>query len=287
MMAKRIPTILPNLTFEEILEVSKIHSICGKLADNEPLIRKRPFRAPHHTITRSSLVGGGKVPKPGEISLAHLGVLFLDELPEFNKIAIETLRGPLEDKKITISRLQASFTYPCNFMMVATMNPCACGYYGTEGKICKCTKQAIAKYIAKVSGPIIDRMDLQVEVSPVKYKNLYSNTKSESSKTIKERVNKARQIQIERYKKYQIFSNSQLSPQLIEKYCKIDQSSKQILENAFKQLKLSVRAYSKIIKVARTIADLEQKEQIQAKHILEAIQYRSLDKKYWKNIEKE
>lgn len=283
MMVKRIPTILPDLTFEEVLEVTKIHSILGNLPEQNPLIRQRPFRIPHHTITKNALIGGGKIPIPGEISLAHLGVLFLDELPEFNKMAIETLRNPLEDKTVIINRVNASFCYPCNFMLVASMNPCVCGYYGTEGKKCRCSEQAIAKYVGKISGPIIDRIDIQIEVTPVKYQNLNSNFRSEKSSTIKERVNKARRLQIERYKSYHIFSNSQLSSQLIEKYCKLNKQSKNMLENAFNKLGLSARAYSKIIKVARTIADLEQKEQIETKHIAEAIQYRSLDKKYWKN----
>lgn len=283
MLAKRIPTILPDLSFEESLEITKIHSIAGNLPVDMPLILNRPFQVPHHTITKTSLVGGGKIPKPGEISLAHLGVLFLDELPEFNQTVIEALRGPLEDKSITISRLQASFTYPSNFMLVATMNPCMCGYYGVEGGRCKCSKQAISKYIRKVSGPLIDRIDIQVEVNPVLYSHLNSSSYCEHSHTIQKRVNQARQIQLQRYQKSKLFSNSELSPKLIEQYCKLDVKTKRILETAFEQLGLSVRAYTRVLKVARTIADLEQKEQIESKHILEAIQYRSLDKKYWQN----
>lgn len=283
MLAKRIPTILPDLTFEEALEITKIHSIAGKLPQDTSLILNRPFQMPHHTITKTSLVGGGKIPKPGEISLAHFGVLFLDELPEFNQTVIETLRGPLEDKFITISRLQASFSYPSNFMLVATMNPCMCGYYGVEGGRCKCSKQAILKYIRKVSGPLMDRIDMQVEVNPVLYQNLSSNSNSESSNTIKKRVNQARQIQLNRYQKRNLFSNSELPPKLIEKYCKLEPKAKRILEDAFHRLGLSVRAYTKVLKVARTIADLEQKENIEQNHVLEAIQYRSLDRKYWKN----
>lgn len=285
MMIRRIPTILPDLTFEEALEVTKIHSIAGLLTQDMPFVTRRPFRAPHHTITKTSLVGGGKIPKPGEITLAHFGVLFLDELPEFNKTVLETLRGPLEDKAITINRLYTSFTYPSNFMLVATMNPCACGYYGVEGKTCKCSSQAIAKYRNKVSGPLMDRMDIQVEVNPVKYQNLSSNTDCEDSKTIKERVNRARKIQLERYKEHNLFSNSQLSFPFIEQYCKIDEKAENILKVAFQKLGLSVRAYAKVLKVARTIADLEQSENIQANHIAEAVQYRSLDKKYWNQKE--
>lgn len=283
MMARRIPSILPDLSFEEALEITKIHSIAGVLKENTPIITTRPYRAPHHTVSASSLVGGGRIPRPGEISLAHFGVLFLDELPEFNKKTLEVLRGPLEDKIVTISRVNASLTYPCNFMFVASMNPCPCGYYGSKDKECSCTQQAITKYMSKISGPLLDRIDIQVEVSPVKYQKLDSNLPVETSEQIRLRVNKARKIQINRYKKQGIFSNSELTPKLIDKYCKLNEKGKLIMQNAFKKLGLSARAHGRILKVARTIADLDGKENIEAVHIAEAIQYRSLDRKYWKN----
>ena len=219
----------------------------------------------------------------GEISLAHNGVLFLDELPEFNKNTLEVLRGPLEDKIVNISRVNASLTYPCNFMFVASMNPCPCGFYGSKDKECTCTPQAISKYMGKISGPLLDRIDIQIEVTPVKYQKLDNTEKIESSEEIKSRVNKARKIQHERYINDNIYSNSQLTPKLIEKYCNLDKQGKKILELAFEKMGLSARAYGRILKVARTIADLDGKESIQTTHIAEAIQYRSLDKKYWRN----
>lgn len=283
MMARRIPSILPSLSFEEALETTKIHSVAGVLSKNTPLITVRPYRAPHHTISPVSLVGGGKIPKPGEISLAHNGVLFLDELPEFNKSTLEVLRGPLEDRVVTISRINATLSYPCNFMLVASMNPCPCGFYGSKEKECTCTPQAIQKYMGKISGPLLDRIDIQVEVTPVKYEKLQGNEKIETSAKIKERVDKARKIQQNRYKELEIHSNSQLTPTLIEKYCKLGEKEKQILKKAFDTLGLSARAHDRILKVARTIADLDEKENIEISHITEAIQYRNLDKKYWKN----
>ena len=283
MMARRIPSILPSLSFEEALETTKIHSVAGVLSKNTPLITVRPYRAPHHTISPVSLVGGGKIPKPGEISLAHNGVLFLDELPEFNKSTLEVLRGPLEDRVVTISRINATLSYPCNFMLVASMNPCPCGFYGSKEKECTCTPQAIQKYMGKISGPLLDRIDIQVEVTPVKYEKLQGNEKIETSAKIKERVDKARKIQQNRYKELEIHSNSQLTPTLIEKYCKLGEKEKQILKKAFDTLGLSARAHDRILKVARTIADLDEKENIEISHITEAIQYRNLDKKYWRN----
>lgn len=282
MMARRIPSILPDLSFEEALETTKIHSIAGVLTKQTPLITSRPFRAPHHTISSISLVGGGRIPKPGEISLAHNGVLFLDELPEFNKNTLEVMRAPIEDGVVTISRVNASLTYPCNFMLVASMNPCPCGFYGSPDKECTCSAQSIQKYMGKISGPLLDRIDIQVEVTPVKYKKMQNSIISETSKQIKERVDKARQIQLERYKDLEIYSNSQLTPKLIEKYCKLEDKSKEILKKAFESLGLSARAHGRILKVARTIADLEEKKNIGVAHISEAIQYRNLDKKYWK-----
>lgn len=283
MMARRIPSILPDLNFNEALEITKIHSISGNLEKDVGLITARPFRAPHHTVSSTSLIGGGRIPKPGEISLAHNGVLFLDELPEFNKSTLEVLRGPLEDGIVTINRVNATLTYPCNFMFVASMNPCPCGFFGSKDKTCTCSEQAISRYINKISGPLLDRIDIQIEVTPVKYKNLNSSSKEESSFEIKKRVNFARKIQQNRYKQDKIYSNSQLTPKLIEKYCALDLESQKLLETAFKKLDLSARAYSRILKVARTIADLENKENIELSHIAEAIQYRSLDKKYWRN----
>lgn len=283
MMARRIPSILPDLTFDESLETTKIHSVAGKIEKDTSLIVVRPFRAPHHTISSISLIGGGRIPKPGEISLAHNGVLFLDELPEFNKNTLEVFRGPLEDKIVTISRVNASLTYPCNFMFVASMNPCPCGYLGSKEKECTCSDQAISRYIGKISGPLLDRIDIQIEVTPVKYQKLENEANIETSKDIKNRVNKAREIQQKRYKKENIYSNSQLTPRLIEKYCKLDKEGRKLLELAFNKLGLSARAYGRILKVARTIADLENEENILSSYVAEAIQYRNLDKRYLRN----
>lgn len=283
MLVRRLPTILPDLSFDEVLEITKIHSIAGVLRQDIPLITTRPFRAPHHTASDVSLVGGGRIPKPGEISLAHYGVLFLDELPEFKKSTLEVLRGPLEDRQMTVSRVNGSFTYPANFMFAASMNPCPCGYYGSKEKDCTCSATAISKYMGKISGPLLDRIDICIEVSPVKYQKLNSDEKIETSEEIKKRVDKARKIQLERYKNVKILSNSVLTPKLIEKYCKLDKEGKKILENAFNKLKLSARAYGRILKVARTIADLGESENIKVNHIAEAIQYRSIDRKYWGN----
>ena len=283
MMAKRIPTILPDLSFEEALEITKIHSVAGVLPNEVPIITTRPFRAPHHTVSSVSLVGGGKVPKPGEISLAHFGVLFLDELPEFNKTTLEVMRGPLEDRTVTISRVNATLTYPSKFMLIASMNPCPCGYYGSSEKECTCSEQAITRYMSKISGPLLDRIDIHIEVTPVKYQKLDSEEKVETSEEIRKRVNKARKLQFDRYKKYNIYSNAELTPSLIEKYCKLDKKGKQLLKTSFEKLGLSARAHGRILKVARTIADLDGKENINVKHLAEAIQYRSLDRKYWKN----
>ena len=280
MLAKRMPSILPNLSFKEIMEITKIHSIAGKLSEENPIIINRPFRAPHHTISGPALIGGGRIPKPGEISLAHYGVLFLDEMPEFGKNTLEVLRGPLEDKKVVISRVNATVTYPSKFMLIASMNPCPCGYYGSTIKKCSCSNEQISKYMNRVSGPLLDRIDIQIEVHPVKY-DMLENTKIESSKMIKDRVNKARKYQINRYIKDKIICNSELTPKLIQKYCKLDDESKEILKIAFNKLGLSGRAYGRILKVARTIADLDGSESIERKHIAEAIQYRNLDKKFF------
>ena len=280
MIAKRIPTILPNLSFEEALEVTKIHSVAGILNANVPMITQRVFRSPHHSISESSLVGGGRIPRPGEISLAHNGVLFLDELPEFQRGCLETLRGPLEDKKVSISRVNASLTYPCNFMLVASMNPCPCGYYGSE-KQCTCHPDSIRKYLAKVSGPLLDRIDIQIEVEAVPYEKLTKSIEEEKSKDIRKRVKQAREVQLARYEQEGIYSNAELSPKQIEKYCKIDNQCQEILEMYFKKWNLSARAHARILKVARTIADMKQKKDIEQEELLEAIGYRGLDKKLW------
>ena len=281
MLSKRLPTILPDLTFEEALEITKIHSIAGKMVNESSLITARPFRSPHHTSSGSALIGGGRIPKPGEISLAHYGILFLDELPEFKRNVLEELRGPLEDRNVTISRVVNTLTYPSNFMLVASMNPCPCGYYGNSEKECTCKSVAINKYLHKISGPLLDRIDIHIEVESVKYQKLDSNIKCETSQEIKRRVNDARNIQLKRYKDFKIYSNAELDANLIEKYCKLDSKANMILENAFEKLGLSARAYTKILKVARTIADLEGSVDIEYEHIAEAIQYRSLDKKYF------
>ena len=276
MLARRLPTILPNLSFKEALEITKIHSIAGILNKGN-LVVERPFRSPHHTVSEYGLVGGGKIPKPGEISLAHLGVLFLDELLEFNKNTLEVLRGPMEDRKISISRVGLNITYPCNFMLVASMNPCPCGYYGSKIKECSCTERQRTMYKSKLSGPMLDRFDIHIQVPQVDYKKLTEKPK-EGSCEIQKRVDKARKIQLKRYEENNIYSNSELTPKLIDEFCKLDKETNKVLNNSIEKLKLSTRAYSKILKVARTIADLDEKENIELEHILEAIQYRSLDK---------
>lgn len=281
MAARRLPSILPKLTFEESLEITKIYSIAG-LLNNKPFINNRPFRSPHHTASAISLIGGGRIPKPGEISLAHHGILFLDELPEFSKNVIEVLRQPMEDGIVTISRINATLTYPTKFMLVASMNPCPCGYYGDQAHQCNCSQKNIERYLGKISGPLLDRIDIHIEVTPVAYDDLEKdNSNQESSKEIRERVNKARELQLERYKNENIFSNSQLSTKNINRYCKLDFKSKKLIKDAFEKLGLSARAYNKVLKVARTIADLEGQEVIQYHHLAEAIQYRNLDRKYW------
>ncbi len=282
MLARRIPTILPDLNFEEALEVTKIHSIAGILPENIPLVTTRPFRAPHHTVSGVALSGGGRIPKPGEMSLAHHGVLFLDELPEFNRNALEVMRGPLEDRQITVSRAMCTLTYPCNFMLIASMNPCPCGFFGSKEKKCTCHPTQIAKYMSKISGPLLDRIDLHIEVLPVKYEQLEKRSAAESSEVIRQRVNNARKIQEERYKAYGIFSNAELTTHLLEEFCKLDEGGRTLLQKAFDKLGLSARAYGRILKVARTIADLEASKTIEVKHVAEAIQYRTLDKRYQK-----
>lgn len=277
MLAKRLVTILPQLTIDESMEITKIYSIAGELK-KDGLITNRPFRTPHHTVPVNTIIGGGKTPKPGEISLAHLGVLFLDELTEYNKNILESLREPLENKEICINRLNGNYIFPCNFMFIASMNPCPCGYYGDEEKECKCTPQEIHRYLNKISGPLLDRIDIQIEVKRPEIESITSREKPETSEQIRKRVNIARKIQLERYKKERYYSNAELDSKMLEKYCKLDIKSEELLQNAFKKLKLSVRAYERTLKVARTIADLEEKSEIEFKHIAEAIQYRNLDK---------
>lgn len=278
MLAKRIGSILPELTLDEALEVTKIHSIAGVTDRNTALITKRPFRSPHHTVSAAGLSGGGAVPKPGEVSLAHNGVLFLDEFPEFRKDAIEILRQPLEDGKITVSRVHSTVVYPSNIMLVAAMNPCKCGYFGDPDHECKCTPTQIEKYMSKISGPIMDRIDIHIKMNSVKFEELKSMETGEKSQSIRERVNKARKIQLERFKNDGIYSNAQMSSMHIRKYCALGDAETQLLKRAFEKFSLSARAYDKILKLARTIADLAGSEEINATHLSEAISYRSLDR---------
>lgn len=281
MLAQRIPGILPDMSFDEALEVTKIHSIAGLIQGQCGLIKERPFRSPHHSVSSAGLSGGGSIPKPGELSLAHNGVLFLDELPEFKREALEAMRQPLEDGIVTISRVNATVSYPCNMMLIASMNPCKCGYYGDDKHRCSCTPAQIDAYRSKISGPLLDRIDIQVEVSSVDYNDLSNREKGEASVDIKKRVNRARAIQSERYKDLPIYSNSQLSAGQIENYCSIGKKENEFLHRMFDKLGLSARAYSRILKVARTIADIEGEENISLIHISEAVQYRSLDRKYF------
>ena len=281
MLAQRMPSILPDLSFDEALEVTKIHSIAGLLPKDQPLILNRPFRSPHHTISSAGLSGGGSTPKPGELSLAHNGILFLDELPEFRRDSLEVLRQPLEDGNVTISRVNATLTYPCNIMLIASMNPCKCGYFGDSRRQCTCTPTQVNRYRSRISGPLLDRIDIQVEVSNVDYEDLSSTENSETSAEIKKRVNKTRKLQLERYKDYNIYSNSQLDAGMLKKFCPLGEEENAILRAAFDNLGLSARAHSRILKVARTIADLEGSENIKSDHIAEEIQYRSLDRKYF------
>ncbi|MBO4412430.1 MAG: YifB family Mg chelatase-like AAA ATPase, partial [Clostridia bacterium] len=282
MLAKCLPTILPDLSFEEALETTKIHSVAGVLDSAKGIVTSRPYRSPHHTASIVSLTGGGKNAKPGEISLAHNGVLFLDELPEYSRQTIEALRQPLEDGVITVARANQTVTYPANFMLIASMNPCPCGHYGSADGECKCTEAQIHKYLSKLSGPLMDRIDIHIEVDGVNYDELTSKTSAEeTSAEIKKRVDKARAIQNERLKGENKFCNSQMTVKDCNKFCKLDEESELLLKSAFEKLNLSARAHNRILKVARTIADLAGEENILPEHIAEAIQYRSLDKKYW------
>ena len=277
MLARRLPTILPDMTLVEAIEATKVHSVSG-LMDGQALIATRPFRSPHHTISDAGLIGGGSIPKPGEVSLAHHGVLFLDELPEFRKNVLEVLRQPLEDARVTISRAVGSITYPASIMLVSAMNPCPCGSLGDPRHECTCTPQQIQRYRAKISGPLLDRIDIQVEVPAVEYKELSQDTLTEDSATIRERVNKARQVQLSRFAGRTLFCNAQMTSRDIRKFCHPDDGGDKLLENAMSRLGLSARAYTRILKVARTIADLAGEEEVRSGHIAEAIQYRALDR---------
>ena len=282
MLAKRMSGILPPLTLSEALETTKIHSVSGRLSDNNSLMTSRPFRSPHHTISDVALVGGGTNPQPGEISLAHNGVLFLDELPEFKRTVLEVMRQPLEDRVVTISRAKSSVDYPANFMLVSSMNPCPCGYYNHPDKDCLCPPGMVQKYLNKISGPLLDRIDLHVEVTPVSFEELSSKEKGESSADIRERVMAAREVQGSRYKENEgVHANAQMSTKQLQVFCKLNSESQQLLKMAMTKLNLSARAYDRILKVARTIADLEKNKSITSEHIAEAIQYRSLDREGW------
>jgi magnesium chelatase family protein len=281
MLARRIPTIMPELTLEESLEITKIHSVTGDLINKAGVISTRPFRAPHHGISSVALAGGGPLPTPGEISLAHRGVLFLDELPEFQRASLEALRQPLEDGKINVCRIRRSLTFPASFILTVAFNPCPCGYFGDPQRPCHCNTTKISNYIGKISGPLLDRIDIHIELPRVKYKDLAETKEAEASIIIKTRIEKARAIQKERFKdeKEKIYYNSQMNNKLIKKYCCLGNEVKDLLRQALTELGLSARAYDKIIKVARTISDLAGSENIRTEHIAEAIQYRSLDRR--------
>ncbi len=283
MLAKRLPSILPEMSFEESLRTTEIHSVAGVLPEGVALIKTRPFRSPHHTVSPFGLSGGGMYPRPGEISLAHNGVLFLDELPEFENKTLEILRQPLEDGKVTVSRVSGTVTFPCSFMTVAAMNPCKCGYKGHPTKPCTCSEAAAAKYISRISGPLLDRFDMHIEVMPVDFSELTSKRKEEPSADIRKRVNAAREFAKNRFKAlgYDIECNSQMPEKLCSEVCKLDENGKMLLKAAFDATGMTARAYNRVLKVARTIADLELSENITEDHILEAVQYRGLDRKYW------
>lgn len=282
MMAKRVPTILPPLTLHEALETTKIHSVAGKIEVDTSLMAQRPFRSPHHTISDVALVGGGSFPQPGEISLAHNGVLFLDELPEFKRTVLEVMRQPLEDRKITVSRSKFSIEYPASFMLVASMNPCPCGYYNHPTKRCVCTSAQVQKYLGKISGPLLDRIDIQIEIVPVPFEDLSKQKEGESSETIRNRVIKARERQTERFKNIEgIYCNAQMTSKLLRQYVVLDDECATMLKDAMNRMNLSARAYDRILKVARTIADLDEQENILPYHISEAINYRNLDREGW------
>lgn len=282
MVAKRLPSILPPLTINEALETTKIHSVAGKMGKHNSLITTRPFRSPHHTISDVALVGGGGIPHPGEISMAHNGVLFLDELPEFKRTVLEVLRQPLEERLVTISRAKMSVDYPASFMLIAAMNPCPCGYYNHPETKCSCPPGAVQKYLSRISGPLLDRIDLHVEVTPTSFKDLMVITPGEKSDVIRDRVIKARNIQEQRFKDINgVYCNSQMTSKMLKTYCKLGDESITIMKNAMERLNLSARAYDRILKVSRTIADLANSPNIKPEHISEAIHYRSLDRASW------
>lgn len=281
MLAKRMGTILPKMTFDEMIETTKIHSVAGLVPEDKGLITNRPFRSPHHSVSAVGLTGGGTVPRPGEISLCHNGVLFLDELPEFNRSSLEALRQPVEDSQVTISRAMGRLTYPCSFTLIAAMNPCPCGFYNHPVRECTCSEDAVRRYLSRISGPLLDRIDIHVEVPAVDYDDLTSKSQEESSESIRERVNKARAIQTERYKDTSINCNANLDASMFSQVCVVDNRANMLLKNAFDRMGLTARAYDRILKVARTIADLDGSEIIKSNHITEAIQFRSLDRKYW------
>jgi magnesium chelatase family protein len=282
MLAKRIPTILPPMSLEEAIETTRIHSVAGVLEDSRGLVGTRPFRSPHHTISDAGLIGGGAVPRPGEVSLGHNGVLFLDELPEFQRNVLEVMRQPLEDGSVTIARAAVSVTFPSRFMLAAAMNPCPCGYFGDPQRDCHCTPPMIQRYVSKISGPLLDRIDIHIEVPAVKYKELRAPVSTEDSAAVRQRVIAARNRQTERYRAdKKTYSNAQMLPKMIRKYCAINPDGEKLLENAITRLGLSARAHDRILKVARTIADLDANENIEPRHLSEAIQYRTLDRSYW------
>ena len=282
MLAKRLHSILPPLNLYEALETTKIHSVSGKLGNDAALLASRPFRSPHHTISDVALVGGGSTPQPGEISLAHNGVLFLDELPEFKRTVLEVMRQPMQERRVTISRARVSLDFPANFMLIASMNPCPCGYYNHPDKECVCAPGVVQKYLSKISGPLLDRIDLHVEVTPVSFDQMTSRSKSENSGAIRKRVIDARKIQTDRFAEHKnIHSNALMPSQMVKELCEINQSGRTLLKTAMERLGLSARAYDRILKVSRTIADLEGSEDIQIGHLAEAIQYRSLDRENW------
>lgn len=281
MLARRMPGILPPLNMEEALEVTKLYSVCGLLSSNQALITRRAFRAPHHTISNAGLTGGGSYPRPGEVSLAHHGVLFLDEFPEFKRDVLEVMRQPLEDGQVTIARAQASLTYPANFMLVAAMNPCPCGFYNDHLRHCTCTPQMISRYLQRISGPLLDRIDIHVEVPRLKQDELMSRLPGEPSQNIRARVKEARDIQNARFSGSKIYCNAQMTPRHMKLWCKLSPDAEGMLKQAIEQLRLSARAYDRILKLSRTIADLAHAETIGIEHIAEAVQYRSLDRKYW------
>ena len=281
MLAKRLPSILPDMTWEETIETTKLYSISGKITKQVPLIRTRPFRSPHHTVSAAGLTGGGSTPMPGEISLAHNGVLFLDELPEFRRDAMEVLRQPIEDHVVTISRVHGSVSYPCSFMLVAAMNPCPCGYFGHPVRECTCSSASVSRYLSKISGPLLDRFDLHVDVPPVEFEHLVSLEKSEPSSAIRERVNAARTIQNDRFQNTAVTCNANMTSNHLLEWCRVTDAAQALMRNFFEKMGLSARAYDRVLKVARTIADLDHSEDILPKHAAEAIQYRNLDRKYW------